>query len=351
MNLFFSYSRKQTEEVVDLVDFLSIYHTCWFDSKIVAGAEWWKEILSQIRNCDVFIFVLSNDSNNSKACLAELQYAQNLGQYMVILKVDDLKEAFIPDFLKGKNITSYKPDDKARKNVLARILKGIEDRGDFNVVLNLDAREPEIPFSELSLIHSQIRKENSISEAEQASLLFRIEKLMAAKDVEIEDIKILISDFQNRSDTTRIIFDKLNALLPSTKERAPEIQDRILNDILKNIATYSDDVQIQKRLANQYHTPNFLYGRWQRIRTVQNLQNVPVTPNEVIIFNNNFSFQVIRNNMQTNFGTFMFDMDYISITFINGMIDTRNYRCFANELHIVQYMNNLPFLIDCYKRI
>ncbi len=359
MNLFFSYSRSQKKEVVDLVDFLSIYHKGWFDSKIEAGNEWWKEILSQIRNCDVFVFVLSDDSNQSKACLAELDYADRLGKHRVILQVDEIDPAFFPPALKGDNVTSYFSNDESRKNRLLRSLKEIEDKGLYvwDTKNYGDISEPTIPISELSLILTDIKSPEPLSVDEQEKLLNRIERLIAKKNEKLENIEKAIELFKKRDDVNYLVGKKMDGMLPLEKKEDPipdpsniEIKSFVLRDVVSGVERFTEDKEISSRLKNQYHNPSQVFGRWRRVKSIQNNQSLPVLLQEYIIFNNNYSFQLIQNNMQTNFGSFSFNQESLTIYFMNGMIDTRSFQCFRDELYIVQYMNNVAFTIDCYVR-
>lgn len=360
MHLFFSYSRQQEVEIKDLVDFLSIYHNCWFDSNIGAGNEWWKEILSQIRNCDVFVFLLSEDSNRSKPCLAELSYADALGKHMVILQVDKMNMNFIPPELKDNNITPYLPSDESRKNTLLRSLKQIEDS---KVHLNKDADydsvpEPKIPISELSMIHSELKSERKLSIDEQQKILFRIERLVERKTEKFENIELVLQEFLDRDDINYRVGKKIDALMNATEPDFENVADNfsinqefgVVNDIGEMVAKATGDEALKGKLQKQIHNPAFLFGRWKRVLSVQNYQNLPINVEEYIIFNNNYSFQLIQNGMQVNFGSFAYNYEFLTINFVNGMIDTRSFRCFQQELYIVQYMNYLPFNIDRYQR-
>ncbi len=357
MNLFFSYSRTQKEEVIDLVDFVSVYHDYWFDSKIGAGMEWWKEILSQIRNCDVFVFVLSNDSIQSKACRAELSYAELLGKHKVILQVDKIDPAFFPASLKADNVTPYNASDNTRKNKLLRSLKEIEENilphwkpGNYN-----DIPEPAMPVSELSAILSEIEAEK-LSLDSQEKLLNRIERLIAKKEEKAANIEKALELFIKRDDINYLVGKKIDAMLPLRKAPLPDAATKnvetnlVLRDVIEIVGKFSEDKIIGDRLKNQIHTPTNLYGTWRRIRSIQNGQNIPVMFQELVIFHTNYAFQLIRNNMQANYGSYMFNQEFLTIHFANGMIDTRSYQCFSTELYIVQYMNNVAFNVDCYQR-
>ena len=59
----------------------------WFDDELGGGEAWWKEILDQIRSCEVFIVALSNHLLESKPCQAELRYAQALQRPILPVRI------------------------------------------------------------------------------------------------------------------------------------------------------------------------------------------------------------------------------------------------------------------------
>lgn len=365
MNLFFSYSRAQKDEVVDLVDFLSIYHEGWFDSKIGAGNEWWKEILSQIRNCDVFVFVLSEASNHSKACMAELKYANALGKHMVILQVDEIDPAFFPTSIKADNISPYFASEISRKNRLLRSLKEIEDSKIY-IWDDMDYENiplPSMPISELSAILSEIKAEEVLSLDEQEKLLNRIERLISKEEENPDLIQKGLKLFKKRIDINYLVGKKIDRLLISEEKPEPisdsesntlDKQHRftslVLRDVVSIVEKFTDDKNISSRLKTQQHNPNFLFGSWRLQKIIQNGQTIPPMVQELIIFNNNYAFQLIQNNLQANYGSFMYNQEFLTINFWNGMMDTRSYQCFQSELYLIQYMNNVAFNVYCYTR-
>ncbi|PJF27161.1 MAG: hypothetical protein CUN52_14910, partial [Phototrophicales bacterium] len=76
-----SYSRADVLFVEELVSLLqSVYpnHVIWYDQHISGGEDWWKMILGEINACDIFIYLMSNDSLQSRYCQAEFEEAWRL---------------------------------------------------------------------------------------------------------------------------------------------------------------------------------------------------------------------------------------------------------------------------------
>ena len=68
MNIFVSYNRQTKAIAKALVqDVETLGHTVWFDQELSGGQAWWDQILSMIRRCDLFIFVLEPAALNSVA--------------------------------------------------------------------------------------------------------------------------------------------------------------------------------------------------------------------------------------------------------------------------------------------
>jgi formylglycine-generating enzyme required for sulfatase activity len=79
--IFISYSRADR---VFLQQFLPLLRriygndAIWYDDEIHGGIDWWEMILSQVRQCDLFIYLLTNDSVRSNYCHDELREAIRL---------------------------------------------------------------------------------------------------------------------------------------------------------------------------------------------------------------------------------------------------------------------------------
>jgi serine/threonine kinase PknH len=92
MAVFISYSSRDREAVESIVRALQkARELVWLDREIGPGEQWWHEILGQIRECQVFIAALSENWEHSRACRAELEYAQALGAPIIPVQIGPLK--------------------------------------------------------------------------------------------------------------------------------------------------------------------------------------------------------------------------------------------------------------------
>ncbi|HEX3053052.1 MAG TPA: SUMF1/EgtB/PvdO family nonheme iron enzyme [Aggregatilineaceae bacterium] len=81
--IFISYSRADHQFVTDLVPLLRrVYgiNCLWYDHEINGGNDWWQLILVQIAQCELFIYLISNESLRSPYCQAELREALRLNK-------------------------------------------------------------------------------------------------------------------------------------------------------------------------------------------------------------------------------------------------------------------------------
>lgn len=76
--IFISYSRKDREFIEFLeprIHNIYGYASLWYDRAIQGGDDWWKRIVTEIRECQLFLFLVSNHSVESEFCRKELQKA------------------------------------------------------------------------------------------------------------------------------------------------------------------------------------------------------------------------------------------------------------------------------------
>jgi hypothetical protein len=94
--IFISYARQDRQAVLVLrADLGHFRRETWMDGELDGGQDWWDEILDNIRACEAFLFVVSPDSVTSRACRAELDYAQQLHRPLlpVMVRETDLQMA------------------------------------------------------------------------------------------------------------------------------------------------------------------------------------------------------------------------------------------------------------------
>ena len=111
MPIFMSYSRNDEATVKVLArGFEKVHREVWYDQDLEGGEIWWDAVLRQIRAADVFLFVLSDRSLESKACLAELDYARACKREILPVQVGPLTSER-SNLLAGLQNIVFRPDD------------------------------------------------------------------------------------------------------------------------------------------------------------------------------------------------------------------------------------------------
>ncbi len=127
--VFLSYSRDDQEVVKDLVSIItSADISIWHDTRAKIGHRWWKEILKQIQDCDVFVYAVSEASLSSKACTSEYEYARDLNRHVIPVLLEKVREEKMGDLskLQGSSVEVVGMlFDKARRFVSCLLTRSI----------------------------------------------------------------------------------------------------------------------------------------------------------------------------------------------------------------------------------
>lgn len=114
MRIFVSYARVDKPFCIQIVDTLDVHET-WYDQRLYAGQNWWKEILRRLDWCESFVYLLSPDSIASEYCRKEFELAHSLGKHIVPVLIrsevtlpDNLKDMQYVDLTNGITIDAVK---------------------------------------------------------------------------------------------------------------------------------------------------------------------------------------------------------------------------------------------------
>ena len=94
MKIFVSYARVDKPYCIRIIETLHA-HDVWYDQRLYAGQDWWKEILRRLDWCEVFIYLLSPDSVASLYCRRELEIARRLRRHIIPVLIN--KDTVLPD--------------------------------------------------------------------------------------------------------------------------------------------------------------------------------------------------------------------------------------------------------------
>lgn len=97
MKIFVSYARVDKPYCVRIIETLHA-HDVWYDQRLYAGQDWWKEILRRLDWCDVFLYLLSPEAVASLYCRRELEIALRLKRDVIPVLIN--RETVLPANMK-----------------------------------------------------------------------------------------------------------------------------------------------------------------------------------------------------------------------------------------------------------
>lgn len=88
--IFISYSSKDSQFALQLNDSLAPFYDVWIDKDDIKGGTKWEQMIqSAITDCEIFLIVVSAESNQSNWVMRETILAENLGKYRIPILLDD----------------------------------------------------------------------------------------------------------------------------------------------------------------------------------------------------------------------------------------------------------------------
>jgi len=94
MKIFVSYAREDKPYCIRIIETLQA-HDVWYDQRLYAGQDGWKEILRRLDWCEVFLYLLSPDSVTSQYCRRELELALRLKRDIIPVLIT--RETALPE--------------------------------------------------------------------------------------------------------------------------------------------------------------------------------------------------------------------------------------------------------------
>ncbi|KUI39174.1 sensor domain-containing protein [Mycobacterium sp. GA-2829] len=203
MAVFMSYSSRDRALVENVLKALRRAHEqIWLDEELGGGEAWWREILEQIRGCEVFLVALSKNMLESKACAAELRYAQQLGKPILPVQVGDLDNMRINPLAAMQVIDFRRPSIDSGIELVSSV-HALRARA--HPLPDPLPEEPQIPFAYLMRLATTISDPSPLSAQQQMTL---VAELKAGLDEDGDDVSArrdiaqLLTMLRNRSDVT-----------------------------------------------------------------------------------------------------------------------------------------------------
>lgn len=222
MAVFMSYSSRDRALVESVLKALRRAHEqVWLDEELGGGEAWWREILEQIRGCEVFLVALSKNMLDSKACAAELRYAQQLGKPVLPVQVGDLDNMRINPLAAMQVIDFRRPSIDSGIELVSSV-HALRARA--KPLPDPLPEEPLIPFAYLMRLATTISDPAPLSAQQQMTL---VAELKAGLDEDGDDLSArrdiaqLLSMLRDRPDVTWRTRNEVESVLASLTATEP----------------------------------------------------------------------------------------------------------------------------------
>lgn len=218
--VFISYSRRDQEAVEQLVeDLRQVGIDVWHDQALSGGQKWWDNILSQIRECDVFIFALSPASENSEACNRELDYVVKLGRPILpVLVAPGINLNLLTAPLNEIHVADYQERDKEAALDLVRSIYTTPAPPALPDPL---PPSPPVPVSYLSTLKERIDITGELTPKAQAALVNELEEKLEDAEHPAE-VRELLQRLKRRDELLAKVAKRIDGLLGNGDVAKPE---------------------------------------------------------------------------------------------------------------------------------
>lgn len=221
MNVFISYNRQSQAITTTLAnDIEEIGHEAWYDQELSGGQSWWDQILSQIRVCDIFVFVLETEALNSIACKREYNYADALGKPILpVLVSNGISTNLLPTALSKIQFVDYRNQDRSSALRLARSFNNIKTS---NQLPNPLPPAPEAPISYLGGLTELVESNSALSFEQQSSLVVDLRRSLRDSET-AADTQTLLKKLRKRRDLYATIAEDIDELIGIARKLSSNI--------------------------------------------------------------------------------------------------------------------------------
>jgi hypothetical protein len=273
-------------------------HNVWYDKKIKGGQAWWKEILRNIRECDLFILILTPKFLESQSCKSEYQYAFKLKKRILpVLCHDEVKVNILPPELFAIHYVDYRSQDRSAAFDLVRALQVIPHA---TSVPDHLPPEPPIPISYLGDLRSQIESDQQLSFEDQRNLLFEVKRRIE-KPESFNDTLGLLKLLLRREDLLARIANEINLILNhysrDKKDQTSREETLSVQKEKEIIKTPSHDVE-ERNVSNGWRAELVKKdARYRKLKLYLNFEHE-------IEFKSNWINEVILDGVSVDIGLF-----------------------------------------------
>ena len=212
MGIFISYSNLDGDAVRVLAEDLGdAGYGVWLDQDLKGGDTWWRAIVEQIRNCQVFVVALSDNALRSKPCQTELDYARALGIPVLPVQIGEITSRRTMVIFEIQMVDYRNPTRRSAVRLAAAVNRCMEQRGELPEPL---PPPPPIPYEYLIRIGTAA-KARQLSPKDQVAAVAELRTALDQEEDEgvREDIADLLQTLRGRTDVTLRTAGEIDVLL------------------------------------------------------------------------------------------------------------------------------------------
>jgi hypothetical protein len=213
MTIFISYSSRDADAVRTFTQHLEqAGHQVWLDQDLHGGDAWWAAILGQIRECEIFILALSQNSLDSQPCRAEVAYATSLGVPILPVQIGEVDSYRIDPIFVKQSIDYRNPTVTTGFALTNAMRDSAALRGPLPNPL---PDPPPIPYEYLLRLGETIRGSAPVPHHEQSGLLQQLRQALRDESEESvrADIRSLLHALRNRPEATHVTVTAIDETL------------------------------------------------------------------------------------------------------------------------------------------
>ena len=212
MKIFITYSRTNKEPVISLAnDLEELGHQVWYDQEINGGQSWWDNILSNIRDCEVYLYAITQPALDSTACKRELDYAKALNKTALPVLVDKaVSIAIIPRYLSNVQYVEY--TGTGDKGTVFALLRAIGSLPASQPMPDPLPDPPMVPISYLDSLKDKIDSP-SLDKRDQVNIVNELKFKLADPDNKKEDIYGLLKKLRKHEDLFASVSVEIDQIL------------------------------------------------------------------------------------------------------------------------------------------
>ncbi len=223
--IFISYSRHDADAAKSIVaDLGDLKHDAWYDQELSGGQAWWDQILANIRDCDYFLFILSQSSLDSVACQREFTYAAELNCPILPLLVgDNIAFNLLPPALSQIQILDYRKRNDDPKIAIISLVNSLNSLPARSPLPTPLPTPPEVPLSYLGKLALKLSDERGLSREEQSQLVMDL-KAAFRDPATHNDARVLMKRLGQHPEVLASIAREIDDMLNASVAGLPESQ-------------------------------------------------------------------------------------------------------------------------------